>query len=301
MVPSYNRANLLKDAIESIIAQSYPHWELIIVDDKSPDNTAEVVKSYAEKDPRIKYFLNPEKGVSSARNFGIRVSQGQYIAFLDDDDICLPHRFESQLKAMKKSGSGFLVSGFLSVDRESGEVLEENRLELKATCTGFPSRWMVRKDLLEKAGGFDQSAAPLEDIEISIRLATIETFAQHDDIVTIMYATENSASSAVDKKIRARMVLLERSEKIFSPLEAAWWQFSVATDYYNLGQKEKAQEFLKKAAAGDARGLYNLAYVYFRLTKWLGGPFKKINMKVLATLREYNFPTLVRHPVVTNG
>lgn len=301
MVPSYNRANLLKDAIESTIAQTYPHWELIIVDDKSTDNTAEVVKAYATKDPRIKYFLNPEKGVSSARNFGIQVAQGQYIAFLDDDDISLPHRFESQLKAMKKSGSGFLVSGFLSVDRESGEVLEENRLELKATCTGFPSRWMLRKDVLEKAGGFDQQAAPLEDIELSMRLAAVETFAQHDDVVTIMYATENSESSYVDRKVRARIVLLERSGKMFPPLEAAWWQFSLATDYYNLGQKEKAQEFLKKAAAGDSRGLYNIAYYYFRLTKWLGGPFKKFNLKVLATLREYKFPTLVRHPVVTNG
>lgn len=301
VVPSYNRAHLLKEAIESTIAQTYQNWEMIIVDDKSPDNTAEVAKSYAAKDPRVKYFLNPEKGVSSARNYGIQMSQGQYIAFLDDDDISLPHRFESQLKAMKKSGNGFLVSGFRSCDRATGEVLEEQKLELKATCTGFPSRWMIRRDLLDKVGGFDQAAAPLEDIELSARLAAYETFALHDDIVAVTFPTEDSASSATDKKVRARLVLLERGKNVFSPLEAAWWEFSAATDYYMLGQKDKTLEFLKKAAKGDPRGLYGFAYQYFRFAKGLNGPFKRVNLKVLATLREYNFPTLVQHPIVTNN
>lgn len=301
VVPSYNRAHLLKEAIESTIAQTYQNWEMIIVDDKSPDNTAEVAQSYAAQDPRVKYFLNPEKGVSSARNYGIQMSKGQYIAFLDDDDISLPHRFESQLKAMKKSGNGFLVSGFQSRDRETGEVLEEQKLELKATCTGFPSRWMIRRDLLDKVGGFDQAAAPLEDIELSARLAAYETFALHDDIVAVTFPTEGSASSATEKKVRARLVLLERGKNVFSPLETAWWEFSAATDYYMLGQKDKAQEFLKKAAAGDRRGLYSLAYQYFKFTKAFGGPFKRVNLKVLSTLREHNFPTLVKHPVVGNN
>jgi hypothetical protein len=229
------------------------------------------------------------------------MSQGQYIAFLDDDDISLPHRFESQLKAMKKSGNGFLVSGFQSKDRATGEVLEEQKLELKATCTGFPSRWMIRRDLLEKVGGFDQTAAPLEDIELSARLAAYETFALHDDFVAVTFPTEDSASRATDKKVRARLVLLERGKNVFSPLETAWWEFSAATDYYMLGQNDKTLEFLKKAAKGDPRGLYGFAYQYFRLAKGLNGPFKRVNLKVLATLREYNFPTLVKHPVVSNG
>ncbi|MCB0527042.1 MAG: glycosyltransferase family 2 protein [Lewinellaceae bacterium] len=300
VVPTYNRAAFLKDAIESTLAQDYPNWELIIVDDQSADNTAEVAKAYAEKDPRIRYFLNPQKGVSSARNYGIEMAKGQYIAFLDDDDISLPHRFGSQLKAMLKSNNGFLVSGFQSKDRDTGEVLSEYKLELKATCSGFPSRWMIRKDLLEKVGGFDQAAAPLEDIELSSRLARLETFAQHDDIVAVTFPTEGSASSATEKKVKARLVLLERSQQVFSPLEAAWWQFSAATDYYMLGETDKAMEFLKMAALGDNRGIYGLAYRYFMFAKTFGGILKKVNLKVLSTLREYKLPVLVEHPVVSN-
>jgi glycosyltransferase involved in cell wall biosynthesis len=272
---------------------------MIIVDDKSTDDTAEIAKAYQAKDPRIKYFLNPDKGVSSARNFGIQMARGEFIAFLDDDDINLPHRFESQLKAMLKSGTRFLVSGFQSRERSTGKILEEQKLELKATCTGFPSRWMIKKDLLDITGGFDQKTAPLEDIELSARMAVHETFALHDDIVSVTFHTENSASSAIDKKAKARILLLERTRDQFLPPERAWWQFCVATDFYMMGNKDGAREYLQQAACGDPRGFYRFAFRYFNLTKQLNGPFIKINLKVLTMLREYNLPILVKHPIIT--
>ena len=299
VVPSFNRSKLLKEAIESTLGQTYQHWELIIVDDKSTDDTAEIAAAYQAKDPRVKYFLNPDKGVSSARNFGIQMARGEFIAFLDDDDINLPHRFESQLKAMLKSGTRFLVSGFQSRERTTGKILEEQKLELKATCTGFPSRWMIKKDLLDITGGFDQKAAPLEDIELSARMAVHETFAMHDDIVSVTFPTENSASSATDKKAKARILLLERTNGQFLPPERAWWQFCVATDFYMMGNKDGAREYLQQAACGDPRGLYRFAFRYFNLTRQLNGPFKKINLKVLTMLREYNLPVLVKHPIIT--
>jgi glycosyltransferase involved in cell wall biosynthesis len=300
IIPSYNRAHLLREAIESTLLQTYPNWEMIIVDDKSTDDTHAVVSSYLERDTRISYYLNPDKGVSSARNFGIEKARGTYIAFLDDDDVNLPHRVESQLRAMLRSGAGFLVSGFQSRERKTGRLLEQYKLELKATCTGFPSRWMIRKDLLEKAGGFDQKAAPLEDIELSARLSQFENFTLHDDIVSITFQTEDSASKATEKMIKARIYLLEQAKRIFSPMEAAWWQYTVATDFYMLGKFDEAGNFLAQAVKGDARGLYRLAYIYYNLTKWLGGPFRRIHIKVLTILREFNLPRLVNHPVVSS-
>jgi hypothetical protein len=197
-----------------------------------------------------------------------------------------------------KSGSGFLVSGYLVRDRVSGETIEEIKLELKQTCTGFPSRWMIKKELLQAAGGFDQAAAPLEDIELSARLHLLETFALHDDIVTVVFTTENSASSVIERIIQARLVLLEKTKNILSPREAAWWQFTAATDYYRVGKKREAGEYLMKAAAGDSRGLYAFAHRYFRVTKSLNGPLKKINLKILTLLRDYRTPVLVDHPIV---
>lgn len=298
VVPSYNRAHLLKEAIESTLSQTYPYWEMIIVDDGSTDHTAEMVAIYQRKDARIKYYLNTGKGVSSARNLGIQMAQGNYIAFLDDDDLSLPHRFESQLRAMLKSGCGFLVSGYRGCDRETGKIKVRMKLELKQTCAGFPSRWMVKKELLQSAGGFDQAVAPLEDIELSARLHLQETFALHDDIVSVIFATENSASSAIERIIQARLVLLEKTKNILSAPETAWWQFTAATDYYRIGKKNEAGEYLRKAAAGDSRGIYALAYRYFKATKGLNGTFKRINMKILTILRDFRTPAVVAHPVV---
>lgn len=300
IVPSYNRAHLLKEAIESTLCQTYPNWEMIIVDDGSTDDTAEMVATYQEKDPRIKYYLNKEKGVSSARNLGIKMAQGNYIAFLDDDDLNLPHRFESQLKAMLKSGSGFLVSGYQGRDRETNKIRVKIKLELKQICSGFPSRWMIKKELLQKAGGFDQKFAPLEDIELSVRISSHETFALHDDIVSVIFGTENSASKIIERMMHARLELLESAKNILSEQEAAWWQFTAATDYYRLGNKKEAGEYLMKAAKGDIRGVYALAHRYFRVAKSLNGPFKKINLKILTFLRDYRMPVLVDHPVVDN-
>lgn len=300
VVPTYNRAHLLHDAIQSTLQQTHPNWEMIIIDDGSTDDTEATVRKYLENDPRIKYFKNPGKGVSAARNHGIQMAQSQYIAFLDDDDISLPHRFESQMKAMKKSGAGFVVSGFQSRDRRNGKLLGEQKLELKATCTGFPSRWMIHKNLLDKAGGFDETITIMEDIELSSRIAVHEIFSQHDDIVAVVFSTVGSASADfTDKKIEGRKLLLLKAQNIFSPLEAAWWQYTLGFDYYFLGEKNKAAECFRKASSGDKRGIYHLAYQYFQLTKRFNGPFKRVNLKVLGLLREFNFPTLVDHPVIT--
>ncbi|MGE5357347.1 MAG: glycosyltransferase family 2 protein [Deltaproteobacteria bacterium] len=86
IIPTFNRANMISRAIESVIAQTYTNWELIIVNDGSIDNSEEVVKKYQLKDNRIKYYFQENKGRSAARNLGIDNSSGEYICFLDDDD-----------------------------------------------------------------------------------------------------------------------------------------------------------------------------------------------------------------------
>jgi teichuronic acid biosynthesis glycosyltransferase TuaG len=97
ILPTYNRANFIADAIESVIAQTFINWELFIVDDGSTDNTPNIVSKYL-KNRKIKYFTKENGGVSSARNLGLKLSTGKYIAFLDSDDKWLPEKLECQLK-----------------------------------------------------------------------------------------------------------------------------------------------------------------------------------------------------------
>ncbi|MWB94506.1 glycosyltransferase [Flavobacterium sp. GA093] len=93
IIPTYNRALLIEETLDSILEQTYQNWECIIVDDGSSDNTVEVVNQYLEKDTRFQFYRRPEnrlKGANACRNFGIENSKGEYMMFLDSDDICEP-------------------------------------------------------------------------------------------------------------------------------------------------------------------------------------------------------------------
>ena len=90
IIPCYNQADYLPETLESIIQQTYPDWEAIIVNDGSPDNTEEIALQYTQKDSRFKYYKKENGGLSSARNYGIHRANGKYIIPLDSDDLIAP-------------------------------------------------------------------------------------------------------------------------------------------------------------------------------------------------------------------
>jgi len=90
IIPTYNRAHLIGETLDSVVAQTYENWECIIVDDGSSDNTDEVIEEYTKKDTRFKYYHRPEEhlpGGNGARNYGFKMSQGEYIIWFDSDDL----------------------------------------------------------------------------------------------------------------------------------------------------------------------------------------------------------------------
>lgn len=101
VMPTYNAENYLREAIESIIAQTYCNFELLVIDDVSRDQTREIVMEYAEADRRIKLIDGPQKGIAAALNYGISLAAGVYVARMDADDIALPERLEKQVAAME--------------------------------------------------------------------------------------------------------------------------------------------------------------------------------------------------------
>jgi teichuronic acid biosynthesis glycosyltransferase TuaG len=112
ITPAYNAEKYLKHTIESVISQDYDNWELLIVDDCSKDNSRLMAEGYMERDPRIKLIsLEKNSGVAVARNTGIKVAKGRYIAFLDSDDLWHPNKLSKQISFMKKNGYAFTFTG----------------------------------------------------------------------------------------------------------------------------------------------------------------------------------------------
>ena len=119
IMPSYNTGRFIRETIESVLAQSYPAWELIIVDDCSTDNTDYVVNQYLT-DERIRYIKNDtNSGAAVSRNRALREAKGKWIAFLDSDDLWEPDKLQRQISFMRDNGYHFSYTNYIEIDEES--------------------------------------------------------------------------------------------------------------------------------------------------------------------------------------
>lgn len=113
IIPTYNRAHLIGETLDSVIAQSYQNWECIIIDDNSTDNTEQVVSLYLKKDIRFQFYIKPKhltKGPSSSRNFGFKKSKGEYVNWLDSDDLLHPKKLKIDLENIQSGNYDFTIS-----------------------------------------------------------------------------------------------------------------------------------------------------------------------------------------------
>lgn len=116
IMPSYNTAKFISETIESVLAQTYPNWELIIVDDCSTDDTDAVVCPYLVDD-RIRYIKNEKNsGAAVSRNRALREAKGKWVAFLDSDDLWVPEKLEKQISFMKKNDYHFSYTNYIEID-----------------------------------------------------------------------------------------------------------------------------------------------------------------------------------------
>lgn len=119
ITPTYNCGKFIGRTIESVLAQTYNNWEMIIVDDRSTDDTKSIVEKYAARDDRIKYcLLEQNSGAAVARTTAMKMAVGAYMAFLDSDDIWLPEKLEKQLDFMEKTGYAFTCTAYEQIDED---------------------------------------------------------------------------------------------------------------------------------------------------------------------------------------
>lgn len=127
IMPVYKCERYIESSVGSVLAQSYSNVEVVLVDDCSPDNSAEKIKKMAEKDERVRYFkLGKNSGAAVARNLALREAKGRYVAFLDSDDLWFPDKLDKQLKLMKEKNC-FFVYGAIDIIDADGNILKVNR------------------------------------------------------------------------------------------------------------------------------------------------------------------------------
>jgi glycosyltransferase involved in cell wall biosynthesis len=189
IIPCYNQAHFLPEAIESALSQRNHAIEVVVVDDGSPDNIAEVVGRY----PRIVFVRQENRGLAEARNSGFRASKGEFVLFLDADDRLTPNAVESHLLCFAEHPqAGFVVGDIdhITLDGSYDQsprwlILSENHYEelLKVNHVANNIAIMFRRSVIERIGGFNALYHPAEDYEFLLRAARLFPSAHHRSVV----------------------------------------------------------------------------------------------------------------------
>src|SRR5438874_3411872 len=189
VIPCYNQAHFLGEAIESALAQTYPHLEIVVVDDGSTDNTAAVVAGY----PGVRSVQQGNQGLSAARNAGLRHSIGECLVFLDADDRLLPRAIEVGLACLRDHPECAFVYGrsrFMAFDGSSFQGPPQPRVEgdyylaLLQGCPIFATgSVMYRREIFELVGGFDPSLSPAADYDLYYRIARQFPIRCHEETI----------------------------------------------------------------------------------------------------------------------
>jgi glycosyltransferase involved in cell wall biosynthesis len=186
IIPTYRRPRLLRRAIRSVLAQTYPHFQVSVYDNASGDETATIVRTLAQADPRVKYHCHPEN-IGGLKNFvyGLEHVDTPFFSFLSDDDVLLPKFYETALEGFAKYPEALFSSLAGIVMDEKGTVLEIPVLDwrpglhhppegLLATLKyGYPvwTAMLFRREVLEKVGGLDEEVGPESDSDLHLRVS----------------------------------------------------------------------------------------------------------------------------------
>jgi glycosyltransferase involved in cell wall biosynthesis len=297
VIPTYNRAGCIKDAIDSVLAQTFQDCEIIVVDDGSTDDTRQIIGRYGQ---RVRYIYQQNAGVSAARNRGITEAQGEWVAFLDSDDIWLPHKLELQLSDIRSSNislclhtvdafltrpeygenlSQFKVTGFFDVIDGRSQVLNDPfPFIVKHWFASFQSS-LIRRSALLKAGMFNESLTLHEDYDLLCRIALVGTWMINIEQMVIIRRLDGVNLTEVGKSVPS--LSMKNLIMIFSRLQglvegdavkqslvrkrhAAWLG---ALGWYSIrnGDRESARKLIKEAISLDISLKIFIKYIMIHL------------------------------------
>lgn len=230
VIPTRDRVGPLLRAVDSVLRQSFTDFELIIVDDGSSDATKKFVRGY--RDPRLRYFKRPRAGVAAARNFGAGEARGEWLAFLDSDDVWRRHKLSEQIR-YHAANLGILISQTEDVwIRDSvrvnkmkkhmaraGDIFKES-LKLCLICC---SSVMMKKSLFVETGGFDETLPTCEDYDLWLRITAghpvgfvakplVTKFGGHADQLSKKFPVMDSYRILALEKLLGSGVLSEEQE-----------------------------------------------------------------------------------------
>jgi glycosyltransferase involved in cell wall biosynthesis len=264
IIPMYNSAHTISDTIHSVMAQTYDNYEIILVDDGSTDTTKEVIRHY---DDAVTYVYQVNGGPSSARNTGIKRAKGDLIAFLDADDVWVPHKLSKQVEmfadnpqlglcasACNNCNSDLEIEELHDICPTSSQRIWKEMLvqNLFATPTV-----VVRRECFDKAGLFNESFGFAEDWDMWLRIVSCHTAAYSNEPLCLCRRLDNGLTKTVSpKKMQDWETIIKLHKSRFNGLYAktigyykamSWYYFNCAYYYQSNARQKCANTYLLKS------------------------------------------------------
>jgi glycosyltransferase involved in cell wall biosynthesis len=271
IIPTFNRRSYITIALDSVLAQTYKDYEIVVIDDGSSDDTKEVLKPYRDT---IRYFYQDNSGIPATRNRGIKEAKGAYIAFLDSDDYWLPEKLERQLDYFGKNPHCGMVATRCSSIAPDGSFRKKNRPGksgwvlpdlFKANFIRTSSA-VIRKECLEEVELFDESLPECEEYDLWLRIAKKFQVGFIDEPLTVYTDNPHGISTNSLAGRLQRLKVLEKDylkecipQALYRKRLANNYHY-VARHYLNQGEKDEGKKYLKRALSFDP---LNLKYVFY--------------------------------------
>lgn len=262
IIPTYNRAHLIGETLDSVLAQTYSNWECIVVDDGSSDDTHILLGEYSNRDSRFSYIVKPadiKKGASISRNLGLKIAKGEFIQFLDSDDILAPNKIEVQLDLLKKE-SKYTISTCMwgkfdvlsepfelfknNVDYKNFETIKEY-FDLIGLCGGFfpPLNFLISRELVNYSGYWNESLTVNDDGEFFFRIVVNSEKIVFSDKTYVLYRN-NSVDNLSVLNSENKAISLLNSWRIIEALYIA--KYNDFSSFYINKKKSSVYSELKR-------------------------------------------------------
>lgn len=269
IVPAYNAAVYLPHAIDSVLAQTCSDWEIVIVDDGSSDDTRAIADTYRPKlGDKLQYIFQPNRGVSAARNNGIRAARGEFIALLDADDVWLPHRLECGVDVLDSDPAVGLVHSRVARIDTKGAVTGQLKVQPKylsgriarniytrhahLICTSV----IFRKSCLDAAGWFDETMQTTEDRDLWFRIALRYEVGYINEVLAYYRLSPSSTTTNLDRLLQGQLYFVAKHYRAGSATRREQLQ-ALGNIYRELGDS-----LFRGGAIGKATASYLRAVVY---------------------------------------
>ncbi|MCK5611444.1 glycosyltransferase, partial [Candidatus Pacearchaeota archaeon] len=220
IIPTFNRAEYIKHTIDSVLEQTFKEYEIIVIDDGSIDNTRESLKEYGDK---IRYFYQSNNGVSAARDHGIREARGEWVAFLDDDDLWEPNKLEIQMEYLKQNPGIDFVYSDARVFCENNIISETFKrpyfdnydvfYSLLKSDRIFIGTVICRKEVLKSIGNFDGALNMCEDWDMFLRVSQRYNVGYVDKVLVSVRSHDSNLSGNVERMNLKILKLLKKTQR----------------------------------------------------------------------------------------